>query len=130
MKTVELPSGQIIDLSGFISLKPSTQIESGDTTHSNYELILAGYDRPLDLSQSDAATLKQFLTNQSTLQQGFPVYSESEQRQRNQIAMAKLQKIIYRDRQQHSSIEAEQFFEDLQQIMDENRPVGKKLFSE
>jgi hypothetical protein len=120
--TVELPSGQIIDLSGFISLKPSTQ--------SNYELILAGYDRPLDLSQSDAITLKQLLTNKSApQQQGFPVYSESEQLQRNQL-MAKLQTIIDRDRQQHSSIEAEKFFEDVQQIMDDNRPVGKKLFSE
>jgi hypothetical protein len=91
--TVELPSGQIIDLSGFISLKPSTQ--------NNYELILAGYDRPIDLSQSDAITLKQLLTNKSApQQQGFPVYSESEQLQRNQIAMAKLQTIIDRDRQQ------------------------------
>ena len=120
--TVELPSGQIIDLSGFISLKPSTQ--------SNYELILAGYDRPIDLSQSDAIKLKQLLNKSAPQQHSFPVYSESEQLQRNQIAMAKLQTIIDRDRQQHSSIEAEKFFEDVQQIMDDNRPIGKKLFSE
>jgi hypothetical protein len=113
--TVELPSGQIINLAGFISLKPSTQIVSGDPTPSNYELILAGYDRPIDLSQSDAVQLKQLLTNKSYLQKGFPVYSESEQLQRNQIAMAELQTIIDRDRQQNSSVEAEKFFEDLQQ---------------
>jgi hypothetical protein len=119
--TVQLPSGQIVDLSKCISLKPST--------HSDYELILSGYDRPIDLSQSDGIQLKQLLT-ENVSQPAFAVYSETEQLQRNQIAMQRLQAIIDRDRQQDSSIEAEHFFEDLQQIMDENRPVGKKLFSE
>jgi hypothetical protein len=119
--TVELPSGQIVDLAKCISLKPSA--------HSDYELILAGYDRPIDLSQSDGIQLKQLLTAKGS-QPAFAVYSETEQLQRNQTAMQRLQTIIDRDRQQASSIKAEQFFEDLQQIMDENRPTGKKLFSE
>lgn len=119
--TVELPSGQIIDISRCISLKLSD--------HSDYELILAGYDRPIDLSQSDGIQLKQILTEKDS-QPAFAVYSESEQLQRNQAAIQQLRTIIDQDRQQDSSIEAEHFFEDLQQIMDENRPIGKKLFVE
>lgn len=119
--TVQLPSGQIVDISKCISLKQST--------HSNYELILSGYDRPIDLSQPDGIQLKQLLTANIS-QPAFAVYAETEQLQRNQTALHKLQAIIDRDRQQDSSIEAEHFFEDLQQIMDENRPTGKKLFSE
>lgn len=122
MKTpVELPSGQILDLDRCIALRPNTA--------DNYELILEGYPHSIEISTPDALQLKQLLKS-SPRARVFATRTEVEQLQRNLLAAEKLRAIIDRDRQQQPSIEAAEFFEEFKQIMDANRPVGSKLYSE
>jgi hypothetical protein len=118
---VELSSGQMIDLSGCLALNTSAD--------SQYQLFLKGFQKPIDLSESDGLQLKQLLEERSA-SRGFVVRSVEEQQQINQVAMEKLQAMIDQQEQGKPSAEAEKFFQDFQKIVDEHRPAGKKLFSE
>ncbi len=119
MKTpVELPSGQILDLSRCIILRSAKDDE--------YELLMDGYQQSIQISTSDAARLKQLLITR----QDIPVWTSAQQHERNETAMRKLQEIIDRDSNKSYSPEAQSFFEEFQQVVDEQRPVGQKLFSE
>jgi hypothetical protein len=118
---VELSSGQMIDLSGCLALNTSAD--------SQYHLFLKGFQQPIELSESDGLQLKQLLEERSA-PRGFVVRSDEEQQQINQVAMVKLQAMIDRRTQGMPSAEAEKFFQDFQEIVDEHRPAGKKLFSE
>jgi hypothetical protein len=118
---VKLSSGQIIDLSGCLALNTSAD--------SQYQLFLKGFQQPIELSESDGLQLNQLLEEHSA-PRGFVVRSIEEQRQINQTAMEKLQVMIDRREQGSPSAEAEKFFQDFQEIVDEHRPAGKKLFSE
>jgi hypothetical protein len=117
---VELSSGQMIDLSGCLALNTSAD--------SQYQLFLKGFQKPIDLSESDGLQLKQLLEERSA-SRGFVVRSVEEQQQINQVAMEKLQAMIDRQEQGKPSDAAEKFFQDFQKIVDEHRPAGKKLFS-
>jgi hypothetical protein len=118
---VELSSGQMIDLSGCLALNTSAD--------SQYQLFLKGFQQPIELSESDGLQLKQLLEEHSA-QRGFVARSVEEQWQINHVAMEKLQAMINRREQAQPSAEAEKFFQDFQEIVDEHRPAGKKLFSE
>jgi hypothetical protein len=118
---VELSSGQMIDLSGCLALSASTD--------SQYQLFLKGFQQPIELSESDGLQLKELLEERS-VPRGFVVRTVEEQQQINQVAMEKLQMMIDRGEQGKPSAEAEKFFLDFQEIVDEHRPAGKKLFSE
>ena len=118
MKTpVELPSGQVLDLSRCLTLRPAKDDE--------YELLMEGHQQSIHLSTPDATRLKKLLVTRREI----PVWSPVEQQKRNELAMKKLQEIIDRDQQKPYSPEAEQFFEEFQQLVDEQRPIGQKLFS-
>jgi hypothetical protein len=118
MKTpIELPSGQILDLSRCITLKALND--------SSYELIMEGYPQSLPISMIDALRLKQILLAREEI----PVWTPSEQQERNKIAMAKLQAMIDQDATKTFSPEAEQIFAEFQKTVDEQRPDGQKLFS-
>jgi hypothetical protein len=83
MKTpIELPSGQILDLSRCITLKALND--------SSYELIMEGYPQSLPISMIDALRLKQILLARKEI----PVWTPAEQQKRNKIAMAKLQAML------------------------------------
>ena len=118
MKTpVELPSGQILDLSRCLTLRLAKDDE--------YELLMEGYQQSIQISTPDAMRLKKLLITRREI----PVWSSAEQQERNESAMKKLQEIIDRDQQKPYSPAAEQFFEEFQQLVDEQRPIGQKLFS-
>jgi hypothetical protein len=118
---VELSSGQMIDLSGCLALNASVD--------SQYQLFLKGFQQPIELSESDGLRLKQLLKERPVPRE-FVVRTLEEQRQINQVAMKKLQMMIDRGEHGEPSDEAEKFFQDFQEIIDEHRPAGKKLFSE
>jgi hypothetical protein len=119
MKTpMELPSGQILDLSRCITLRLANDRQ--------YELIVDGYQQSLQISTPDAIRLKQILGNRMEI----PVWSPADQQERNQAAMTRLQEIIDRDEHKPYSPEAQSFFEEFQHLVDEQRPTGQKLFSE
>jgi hypothetical protein len=119
MKTpVELPSGQILDLSRCIFLRLAKDNE--------YELMMEGYQQSIQISTPDALRLKQLLIARKDI----PVWSPAQQQERNEAAMQKLQEIIDRDKDKSYSTEAQSFFEEFQKIVDEQRPIGQKLFSE
>ena len=88
MKTpVELPSGQVLDLSRCLALRPAKDDE--------YELLMEGYQQSIHLSTLDAVQLKKLLITRREI----PVWSPVEQQKRNELAMKKLQEIIDRDQQ-------------------------------
>jgi hypothetical protein len=119
MKTpVELPSDQILDLSRCIFLRLAKDNE--------YELLMEGYQQSIHISTPDALRLKQLLITRKDI----PVWSPSQQQERNEMAMQKLKEIIDRDKDKFYSPEAQSFFEEFQQVVDEQRPIGQKLFSE
>jgi hypothetical protein len=118
MKTpIELPSGQILDLSRCITLTIGND--------NSYELIMEGYHQSLPISMIDALRLKQILLARKEI----PVWTPAEQQERNKIAMEKLQVMIDQDSTRTFSPEAEKFFEEFQKTVDEQRPEGQKLFS-
>ena len=118
MKTpVELPSGQILDLSRCLTLRLAKDDE--------YELLMEGYQQSIHISTPDAMQLKKLLITRREI----PVWSSAQQQERNESAMKKLQEIIDRDQQKPYSPEAQHFFEEFQQLVDEQRPIGQKLFS-
>jgi hypothetical protein len=117
MKTpIELPSGQILDLSRCITLKALND--------SSYELIMEGYHQSLPISTIDALRLKQIFLARKEI----PVWTAEEQQERNKIAMAKLQAMIDRDATKTFSPEAEQIFAEFQKIVDEQRSDGQNCF--
>lgn len=119
MKTpVELPSGQILDLSRCIFLRLAKDNE--------YELLMEGYQQSIHISTPDALRLKQLLITRKDI----PVWNPAQQLERNETAMRKLREIIDRDRDKSYSSEAQSSFEEFQQRVDEQRPIGQKLFSE
>ena len=119
MKTpVELPSGQILDLSRCIFLRLAKDNE--------YELLMDGYQQSIQISTPDALRLKQLLITRKDI----PVWSPAQQQERNEIAMQKLQEIIDRDKDKSYSSEAQSFFEGFQQRVDAQRPIEQKLFLE
>jgi hypothetical protein len=96
MKTpVELPSGQILDLSRCIILRSAKDDE--------YELLMDGYQQSIQISTSDAARLKQLLITRKDI----PVWTPVQQQARNEMAMQKLQEIIDRDKDKSYSQEAQ-----------------------
>jgi hypothetical protein len=115
---VELPSGQILDLSRCLTLRIAKDDE--------YELLMEGYQQSIPISVPDAVCLKQLLTNRKEI----PVWSLAEQKARNEAAMKKLQEIIDREEKKPFSPENQRSFEAFQQLVDEQRPIGQKLFSE
>ena len=88
MKTpVELPSGQVLDLSRCLALRPAKDDE--------YELLMEGYQQSIHLSTLDAVQLKKLRITRREI----PVWSPVEQQKRNELAIKKLQEIIDRDQQ-------------------------------
>ncbi|BAY31814.1 hypothetical protein NIES2107_37000 [Nostoc carneum NIES-2107] len=128
-KTIELPSGKILNIARFIALLPVT-----NTTDSSYHLILEGYPHPINLELSDAQALKKALELDqdkavSTDESG---WDQEKQLQKNQRAMAILRKQIEENDNMSDaeSLQRQEFFEEFKKIVDAERPEGQKLYAE
>jgi hypothetical protein len=87
---------------------------------------MEGYQQSIHISIPDALRLKQLLITRKDI----PVWSPVQQQERNEMAMRKLQEIIDRDKDKSYSPEAQSFFEEFKERVDEQRPIGQKLFLE
>jgi hypothetical protein len=87
---------------------------------------MEGYQQSIHISTPDAVRLKQLLITRKDI----PAWSPSQQQECNEMAIQKLKEIIDRDKDKSYSPEAQSFFEEFQQRVDEQRPIGQKLLSE
>jgi hypothetical protein len=122
-KSIELPSGKILNIARFIALLPSE-----DTTNGSYQLILEGYTNPINLESSDAQTLKKILE----LDKNISVWDKDKQLQKNQRAIEVLKKRIehFKSIPESESIERQELFESFKQTIDSQRSNEQKLYSE
>ena len=121
-RSVELPSGKILNIARFIALLPPN-----DTTDGSYQLLLEGYPNPINLESSDAQILKKTLgLDKETL-----VWDKNKQLQKNQRAIEILGKQIehYQNIPESESIARQKLFESFKQTVDSQRPDGQKLYS-
>jgi hypothetical protein len=129
--SIELPSGKILNITRFIALIPNN-----NNIDSDYQLILEGYPHPINLEPSDAQNLKIIL--QSNLDKNTPIsthkstWNQQEQLQKNQKAMSILAERIaqHKNMSDEESLQQQEFFEELKKIVDSQRPLGQKLYSE
>ena len=122
-KSIELPSGKILNIARFIALLPPN-----DTTDGSYQLLLEGYPNPINLESSDAQTLKKTLE----LDKKTSVWDKNKQLQKNQRAIEILEKRIeyFQNIPESESIARQELFENFKQTIDSQRPDGQKLYPE
>ena len=120
-KTIELPTGKIIDLNRFIALIPDK-----NNGNQGYLLLLEGYSQPLKIDTNEVTILKQHLQLQSP-QNANGSWDREEQLRLNQPKMEKLREIIERKKQEQPSAEKAEFFENFKKTMDAHR-TGRKLY--
>lgn len=121
-KTIELPSGKIIDLNRFVALVPDEKAENQE-----YHLILEGYDKAIALDSQEAISVKEHLKVKSK-QNSNGAWDREEQLRKNQPKLKKLREWIDKKKQELPSPEKEAAFEEFKQTIDEERPVGQKLY--
>lgn len=121
-KTIELPTGKIIDLNRFLALIPDK-----NNGKEGYLLLLEGYPQPLEIDKNEVTILKQNLPLQSS-QNTNGSWDREEQIRLNQPKMKKLKEIIERKKQEQPSAEKAEFFESFKKTMDAHRPEGRKLY--
>ncbi|WP_414622713.1 hypothetical protein [Calothrix sp. CCY 0018] len=121
-KSIELPSGKILNVARFIALLPPN-----DTTDGSYQLLLEGYPNPINLELSDAQTLKKTLE----LDKETAVWDKNKQLEKNQRAIEILGKRIqhFQNIPESESIARQEFFESFKKTIDSQRPDGQKLYS-
>ena len=121
-KTIELPSGKIIDLNRFVALVPDEK-----AGNQEYHLILDGYDKAIVLDSQEAKSVKEHLKVKST-QNSNGVWDREEQLRKNQPAIKLLKKRIERIKKEPPSPEKEAAFERFKKNIDAERSTGKKLY--
>ncbi len=121
-KTIELPSGKIIDLSRFVALLPDEK-----TTDDTYSLILEGCERAIALDSQEAISIKKHLKLKSSKNHK-GVWNPEEQIRKNQPKLKLLREWIEKTQKEPPSPEKEAAFEEFKQIIDAERPVGQKLY--
>ena len=115
-------------------IPPCTSVFNTHSQHSNKSSLLEWEGSSyLRLANSDAMMLENLLAknlNRST------VFNESNldrkrqnQIERNRSAMANFEQIMLERQQQVASEEAAQFFVNFTSIVDAERPIGQKLFT-
>ena len=120
--TIELPGGKIIDLNRFVALVPDEKTEKQE-----YHLILDGYDKAIALDSQEAISVKEHLKVKSK-QNSNGAWDREEQIRKNQPKLKKLREWIDKKKQEAPSSEKEAAFEEFKQTIDEERPVGQKLY--
>jgi hypothetical protein len=80
-KTIELPSGKIIDLNRFVALVPDER-----SANQEYHLILEGYEQAIALDAQEATSVKEHLKLKSE-QNGNDNWDWEKQRGKNQPAI-------------------------------------------
>ena len=123
-KTIELPSGKIIDLNRFVALVP-------DETEANkeYHLILEGCEKAIALDSQEAISVKEHLQVESSKNHD-GVWDREEQIRKNQPKLKKLREWIDKIKQESPSSEKEAAFEEFKKTIDAERPVGQKLYEQ
>jgi hypothetical protein len=120
-KTIELPTGKIIELNRFVALIPDKKDKD-----NRYLLFLEGYSQPIDVDSTEVSILKQYLPLQSS-QNTNGSWDREEQIRLNQPKMEKLKEKINRMKQEQPSAEKAEFFESFKRTMDAHRS-GRKLY--
>ncbi len=122
---VKLPSGRTIDLARCVALLPVADTE--------YDLVLEGMNNYLRLANTDAVILEDLLAKDSGratfLNESHLDRERQHQIERNRSAIANFEQIMVA-RQQEPSDEAAQFFTSFTAIVDAERPLGQKLFTD
>ena len=124
-RTIELPSGKIIDLNRFVALVPDEKAENQE-----YHLILEGCEKAIALDATEATSVKEHLKVKSK-QNANGTWDREEQLGKNQPAIELLKKRIARN-QLMSEAESEQrkeFLADFKKTVDEQRVSERKLYS-
>lgn len=124
-KTIELPSGKIIDLNRFVALVPDER-----SANQEYHLILEGYEQAIALDAQEATSVKEHLKLKSE-QNGNDNWDWEKQRRKNQPAIELLKKRIARNKLMgnEESKQRAEFLTDFQKTVDEQRVSERKLYS-
>ena len=124
-KTIELPSGKIIDLDRFVALVPNEQ-----STDESYSLILEGSTNAIALDSQEARSIKEHLKMKSK-QNGNGIWNREEQLRKNQPAIELLKKRIARNQlmSEEESNQRLEFLTDFQKTVDEQRVSEQKLYT-
>lgn len=124
-KTIELPSGKIIDLNRFVALVPDER-----SANQEYHLILEGYEQAIALDAQEATSVKEHLKLKSE-QNGNDNWDWEKQRRKNQPAIELLKKRIARNKLMgnEESKQRAEFLTDFQKTIDEQRVSERKLYS-
>lgn len=124
-KTIELPSGKIIDLNRFVALVPDER-----SANQEYHLILEGYEQAIALDAQEATSVKEHLELKSE-QNGNDNWDWEKQRRKNQPAIELLKKRIARNKLMgnEESKQRAEFLTDFQKTVDEQRVSERKLYS-
>ena len=121
-KTIELPSGKIIDLNRFVALLPDEEAQKQE-----YHLILEGCEKAIALDLQEATSVKEHLKTKST-QNPNGTWDREEQLRKNQPAIELLKKRIERIKKESPSPEKEAAFERFKKNIDAERSSGRKLY--
>ena len=124
-KTIELPSGKIIDLNRFVALVPDEK-----AANQEYHLILEGCEKAIALDSQEATSVKEHLKVKSK-QNSNGAWDREEQLRKNQPAIELLKKRIARNKlmSDEESKQRAEFLTDFQKTVDEQRVSERKLYS-
>ncbi|MEL7010248.1 MAG: hypothetical protein AAFY50_16225 [Cyanobacteria bacterium J06648_1] len=143
-KTIELPSGKIIDLNRFVALVPEHK-----AANNEYNLILEGCTQAIPLNSQEVISVKEHLkmnlvddqAKSSSLNLATTLsnskhdnnisWDREEQIRKNQPAIELLKKRIARNKlmSEEESDQRAEFFTDFQKTVDEQRVSERKLYS-
>lgn len=143
-KTIELPSGKIIDLNRFVALVPDRK-----AANREYNLILEGCVQAITLNSQEVISIKEHLkispvddrAKSSSLSPTTTLlnskhdnsisWDREEQILKNQPAIELLKKRIARNKlmSEEESKQKAEFFTDFQKTVDEQRVSERKLYS-
>ncbi len=142
-KTIELPSGKIIDLNRFVAL-----VSDKKAANHGYNLILEGCNQAISLDSQEVISVKEHLkmnagddkakpsslsptTTLLNSKQNNIAWDREEQIRKNQPAIELLKKRIARNKlmSEEESNQREEFFSDFQKTVDEQRVSERKLYS-
>jgi hypothetical protein len=142
-KTIELPSGKIIDLNRFVALVPDKK-----AANHGYNLILEGCNQAISLDSQEVISVKEHLKMNAGDDKAKPsslsptntllnskqnniAWDREEQIRKNQPAIELLKKRIARNKlmSEEESNHREEFFSDFQKTVDEQRISERKLYS-
>ena len=142
-KTIELPSGKIIDLNRFVALVPEHK-----AANHEYNLILEGCTQAIPLNFQEVISVKEHLkinlvddkakpsslsptTTLLNSKQNNIAWDREEQIRKNQPAIELLKKRIARNKlmSEEESDQKAEFFTDFQKTVDEQRVSERKLYS-